>query len=69
MEESWTEVIDVDGQVFNVTFLRRPFREGLQVQIEIDDQVVTLGELGFGLTEVRERVADEIRRIVAAGKT
>lgn len=67
MEESWSEVIEVDGQRVTVTYVRRPFREGLEVRIECDGQEWSCGELGFGLTEVRERVVEEVRRLLAGG--
>jgi hypothetical protein len=62
MEESWSELFEIDGREVTVTFVRRPFREGLEVRIECDGQEWSCGELGYGLTEVRERVAEEVRK-------
>lgn len=67
MEESWSEVIEVDGRRVTVTYMRRPFREGLEVRIECDGQEWSCGELGFGLTEVRARVIEEARRLLSEG--
>ena len=64
MEESWSETIDVDGALFEVFFLRRPFREGLEVRVSVDGETVSFGELGFGHTEVRLRAVEEIRTLM-----
>ena len=54
-EESWTRCIEVRGQSFTLVFLRRPFREGLEVRIETPWGIVSVAELGLGEQALIER--------------
>jgi len=54
-EESWKRSIDVQGVPFTLIFLRRPFREGLEVRIETPWGLVSVPELGLGEQALLER--------------
>jgi hypothetical protein len=55
MEEVWSKTFEVDGREFEAVFMRRPFREGLEVRILVDDQVLSIAEFGFGETALLEK--------------
>ncbi len=46
--ESFERTITVDGESYGVVFVRRPFREGYEVHVAIDGEMVSFGELGLG---------------------
>ena len=66
MEEVWSKTFEVDGREFEAVFMRRPFREGLEVRIEVDGEVLSIAEFGFGETALLEQaktmVADHLKQ-------
>ncbi len=56
VEERWVRKLEVSGRIFEVVFFRRPFREGLEVHVDVDGEVLSIAELGFGETALLERV-------------
>ncbi len=56
MEEVWTKPFSVDGQDFEATFVRRPFREGLEVHCMVSGVTVRVAEFGFGETALLEKL-------------
>ena len=61
MEETWTKTFEVEGRTFEAHFSRRPFREGLEVRIEVDGDVLSIAEFGFGETSLLERARELVR--------
>jgi hypothetical protein len=55
MEEVWSRSFEVEGRMFEAVFSRRPFREGLEVTIEVDGKTLRLAEFGFGETAMLEK--------------
>lgn len=60
MEESWSRPIEIEGVSYEIMFFRRPFREGLEVEFELDGTVVHWAELGYGENTVIEKVKSYI---------
>ena len=48
MEEVWTKSFEVEGRTFKAVFRRRPFREGFEVHIELDGEIITFDDVGYG---------------------
>jgi len=55
MEEVWTKSFEVEGRVFEAVCMRRPFREGFEVHIDVDGETLTFAELGYGDTALLEK--------------
>lgn len=55
MEEVWSKEFEVKGRTFVAVCMRRPFREGFEVHIEVDGEVLTFAELGFGDSALIEK--------------
>lgn len=60
-EENWTRTFEVDGETFTATFIRRPFREGLEVRVVLEDQVISVAEFGFGERALLEKATSLVR--------
>jgi hypothetical protein len=60
MSDSWTKTVEVGGREFEVLFIRRPFREGYEVHVDVDGVCITIGDLGLGDTAALERVRSAI---------
>ena len=69
MEKSKHRRLTVDGVVYTITILERPFREGREVQFEVQGEMVTVSELGLGEKELELRVTEEIRKRVASAES
>lgn len=54
-EERWFRQIEVNGVEYRAEFVRRPFREGLEVRVELPDETITIAELGLGELALLER--------------
>jgi hypothetical protein len=52
------------GREFEAIVIKRPFREGLEVKLEVDGKVIHLAELGLGEKAIVERLKNEIDRIL-----
>jgi len=55
MEEVWTKSFEVQGRTFHAVCMRRPFREGFEVHVEVDGDVLTFAEFGYGDTALLEK--------------
>lgn len=66
MEEVWTKTFEVDGREFEAVFIRRPFREGLEVRIDVDGEQLSVAEFGYGemalLEKARTIVAEHLKK-------
>ena len=55
-EERWSRKIEVAGNAFDAEFIRRPFREGLEVRITLQDgEIISVAELGLGENALIEK--------------
>jgi hypothetical protein len=55
-DEHWYRTITIRGKEFEAEFVRRPFREGLEVRIVLPDgQVLSVAELGLGENALLEK--------------
>ena len=62
MEEVWSKTFEVQGRAFEAVFMRRPFREGLEVRVEVDGETLSIAELGYGETALMEMAKDMVER-------
>jgi hypothetical protein len=60
----WDKSFVVDGLKFEATFVRRAFREGLEVRCLVFDEVVRVAEFGFGEMALLECLKERIAEIV-----
>jgi len=61
MEDStWQREIIINGAPVVITFIKRPFREGIEAKVTLGDKTVTLAELGLGEQALIERIRGEI---------
>jgi hypothetical protein len=59
MEASeWARDVEIDGITYRAIFIKRPFREGLEVRVALPDGTVSVAELGLGETALLERVRE-----------
>ena len=65
MEESWSRIIEVDGERFEVLFIRRPSREGLEVRVDVRGTIIAIAELGLGESALVEQATVKIRQELA----
>jgi len=65
VDESWTRTVQIADRTFEVVFSRRPFREGFEVCVEVDGEVLTFGELGLGEVAALERVKSEVQAVIS----
>jgi hypothetical protein len=57
MEASeWSREIEIDGVVYQAVFLKRPFREGLEVRVSLPDETISVADMGLGENALLERV-------------
>ena len=52
--------IIINGETVTVTFIKRPFREGIEAKVTLGDKTVTIAELGLGEQALIERIRGEI---------
>jgi hypothetical protein len=55
VEEVWSKTFEVEGRTFDAVCMRRPFREGFEVHIDVDGEVLSFAELGFGDSALLEK--------------
>ncbi|MEN9844960.1 MAG: hypothetical protein RIS36_107 [Pseudomonadota bacterium] len=55
MEEVWSISFEVEGRSFEAVAMRRPFREGFEVHVHVDGEVLTFAEFGFGDSALIEK--------------
>ena len=65
MEEVWQRPFTVNGREFEATFIRRAFREGLEVQVTVDGQVVRVAEFGFGEQSLLEKLISQVSELLS----
>lgn len=68
MEEVWTKSFEVQGRTFYAVCMRRPFREGLEVHVEVDGEVLTFAEFGYGDTALLEKARAMVEAHLATKK-
>jgi hypothetical protein len=51
----WVREIEVEGKIYTATFIKRPFREGIEVRIETPWGVISVAELGLGEQALLEK--------------
>ena len=56
IEEQWIKPFEVDGEHFEAVFVRRAFREGLEVTVDYYGEEIHVAELGFGEMALLEQV-------------
>lgn len=60
--EEWEREIEVEGAVYRVTFIKRPFREGLEVRVPTAEGAISVAELGLGERALLEKVKSLIKK-------
>jgi hypothetical protein len=68
MEEVWTKSFEVKGRTFQAVCMRRPFREGLEVHVDVDGAVLTFAEFGYGDTALLEKARAMVEQHLATKK-
>lgn len=61
--EEWRETFEHRGMRFEACFKKRPFREGIEVQVQVEGTVITVSELGLGKMAALEKIKLEIDRV------
>jgi hypothetical protein len=57
MEASeWVREIEVEGRTYRAIFIKRPFREGIEVHVEGPDGLLRIAEMGLGEKALLEKV-------------
>jgi hypothetical protein len=64
MEEVWTKAFSVNGRDFEATFVRRPFREGLEVHCTVNGEIVRVAEFGFGEMALLEKLQVRVSELL-----
>jgi hypothetical protein len=60
--DRWRHQIEIEGETYELEFIKRPFREGLEVRVETRFGAISVAELGLGELALIERVKAEILR-------
>ncbi|WKZ56639.1 MAG: hypothetical protein QY326_07880 [Bdellovibrionota bacterium] len=58
--ESWQKHFQHRGVTYCAEFVKRPFREGIEVSVEVDGTVIRFAELGLGEQALIHRLKFEI---------
>ncbi len=58
--QSWTENIEICGKNYALTFRKRPFREGLEVELMLGEQLIKIAEFGLGREALIEKVTEHV---------
>jgi hypothetical protein len=57
MEASeWSRELEIDGVVYRAVFIKRPFREGLEVLVTLPEQTISVADMGLGENALLERI-------------
>lgn len=67
-EETWTKTFEVNGRTYEALFIRRPFREGLEVRIDVDGELLSVAEFGFGEMALLEKARSMVEEHLASRK-
>lgn len=54
--ETKRQSIDIDGKSYEIVFVKRPFREGLEARIVLAHKTIAVAELGLGEQALIERL-------------
>lgn len=65
MEEVWTKSFEAVGRTFEAVCMRRPFREGLEVRVEVDGETLVFAEFGYGDTALLEKARSMVEAHLA----
>ena len=57
-----TKKIKIGDREFIARFIQRPFREGLEVEVDVDGRTIRVGELGLGEEALINKVRAEIEK-------
>ncbi len=57
----WSRELEIDGAVYQAIFIKRPFREGLEVRITLADKTLTVADMGLGESALLERLASMLQ--------
>ena len=60
-----TIIFDVGGKEYSAELKSRPFREGIEVVLDLDGELIRIPELGFGDTAIVERLKGIVRERLA----
>lgn len=60
--KQWTKRFQYKGVRYSALFTQRPFREGLEVSLELDGTTISVAELGLGQKALIECLKHEIDR-------
>lgn len=52
----WVRELEVDGRVYRALFIKRPFREGIEVRVEGPDGTLCISEMGLGEQALLQRI-------------
>lgn len=52
----WERRIEVAGEVYTARFIKRPFREGIEVRVDHPAGTISVAEMGLGEQALLERV-------------
>jgi hypothetical protein len=69
MSERFERDVVVDGKRYIAVFIRRPFREGLEVYVECEGVTLSVPELGLGEAALVEKVGALIREYLRKKRT
>jgi hypothetical protein len=58
--EKWTEQFEHRGTTYSAEFVRRPFREGLEVSVLVGEDILKIAELGLGSNALVEKLRSMI---------
>lgn len=58
----WEREIEVDGTRYVARFIKRPFREGIEVRVELSEETISIAEMGLGEQALLERVRTSISK-------
>lgn len=61
-KESFT--LTVDGEDYVVEVKEIPFREGVELQVEIEGELLRVSDRGLGIHEASRILQDEIRKFL-----
>jgi hypothetical protein len=65
MEEVWTKSFEAAGRTFEAVCMRRPFREGFEVHVDVDGEILVFAELGYGDTALLEKARSMVEAHLA----
>ena len=66
MTRHWEKSFDFGGKEYVVQFVQRPFREGLEARLKLENgKEIRISELGLGEIALFEKIKNEIKALEA----